>query len=393
MMIRPGKRANGGFTASNTLLVAMVLSIALHLVLYPVYRLAKGFHWAGYEKVVAFFTPKPSQYTPALLKWLTPKPKPLPQKQILQPTREIQVTIESQPPTVFLAVDPLQATVEEPKNPKYYSDKNSLAANREIKRESDDPNLDGKQKLIPFTMDVPRQNLQPAPVQNPTPRPPDKQASEEKNEDAKATDLPEKQPKEVAEERPKPKGGETIGDLALAKPSDRKLPSDGLANTDQGKGNEFKDKQTADQPAKPSRPRTLIEARSRMQDNTIAGQKMKQEGGVKHQLEFSALDAKATPFGAYDNAIVAAIQQRWYDLLDRSRFSGDRRGRVVLEFRLHSNGRISNMIVAENTVGDFLGSLCQSAVMDPAPYAKWPVEMQRLFSGDFREVRFTFHYN
>ena len=40
------------------------------------------------------------------------------------------------------------------------------------------------------------------------------------------------------------------------------------------------------------------------------------------------------PFGEYDHAIVVAVTQRWYDLLDSHRFAQDRTGEVVLQFRL-----------------------------------------------------------
>lgn len=392
MRWEPQTRPGSDAIASKTLVIGLVVSLAVHAALYEFYGVIKSLHWPGYTRLRALLTPKTSSFRPVLLDFFSQKKATLPKPSPLQPTREMTVVVQRDPPLSFLPVDPMQASVEEPKNPKFYSDKNSLAANREIKKESDQPNLDGKQTHMPFTMDVPRQNLKPVPVQTPQPRPPDKQPAEEKQPEAKPAELPEPQPKEVVEERPKPKGGDTIGDLALARPSDRKSPNDGQAETGQGLSQEFKDRKTAEKAAHPTRPRTLIEARARMQDNAIAGQKMRQEGGVKNRVEISALDAKATPFGAYDAAIVAAIQQRWYDLLDRARYSGDKRGKVVLEFRLHSSGRISNLTVAENTVGEFLGSLCQLAITDPAPYPKWPLEMQRLFGGDFRDVRFTFFY-
>jgi hypothetical protein len=392
MLLEPQTRPGGAAIASKTLVVALLVSLAVHGVLYELYGAIKSIHWSGYNRVRAMLTPKPGNFRPFLLDLFQKKNPSAPKKAALQPAREMTVVIERESPMSFLPVDPMQAAAEEPNNPKFYSDKNSLAANRDIKKESDQPNLDGKQTLIPFTMDVPRQNLKPEPIQAPQPRPPDKQAAEEKAPDTRLTDLPEPQPKEVAEEKPKPKGGDTVGDLALARPADRKFPSDGQADAGQGLGQNFVDRKTAEKAAKLSRPRTLIEARARMQENAIAGQKMQQEGGVKNRVEISALDAKATPCGAYDAAIVAAIQQRWYDLLDRCRYSGDKRGRVVLEFRLHANGRISNLTEAECTVGEFLSSLCQLAITDPAPYPKWPIEMQRLFGGDFRDVRFTFFY-
>jgi hypothetical protein len=123
----------------------------------------------------------------------------------------------------------------------------------------------------------------------------------------------------------------------------------------------------------------------------MQGEKMEQEGGVKRRAVESSLDVKATPFGAYDAAIVAQIQQRWYDLLDQSDFVRGHTGKVVLEFRLTYRGRIADMVTTENTVGELLALICQKAVLDPAPFAPWPSDMRRLY-GEYRPVRFTFYY-
>jgi len=146
--------------------------------------------------------------------------------------------------------------------------------------------------------------------------------------------------------------------------------------------------------AEGSRPRTLAEARARAQARSgLPGEKMKQDGGVKRRLEFAALDAKATPFGSYDAAFIEAVSQRWYDLLDQMSFDGYQRGKVVLQFALNYDGRITDMKVVEKTVGEALSLLCEMAVLDPAPYAPWPIELRRLVGSDQRRVQFTFYYN
>jgi hypothetical protein len=371
--------------ASRTLAWAAVVSLLVHLALYGGYRLLKTWHWAGYEKVMAAITPKPSAAPALLMQWLIPTPKP-PAPTLaprLEP-RELASLLPQPPPQVFVPVDPLAATAEEPPNARYYSDKNSRAANPEIKKESDQPNLDGQQTRIPRTADTEPTRLQPQPQQNPQPRPPDRQPAEKAPEADTARPAQPATAPPAPEPRP-PAERQSPGNLAFARPSEAIQPAT-PPRTPAEPGPE--------RPASPpARPRTLVEAKSRMQDNSIAGRKMKQEGGVKNRLAISALDAKATPFGAYDAMIVAAVQQRWYDLLERSRFSGDRRGVVVVDFQLHASGRVSGVELVESTVGDFLASLCQMAITDPAPYAKWPPEMQRLFAGGVRKVRFTFYYD
>ena len=105
----------------------------------------------------------------------------------------------------------------------------------------------------------------------------------------------------------------------------------------------------------------------------------------------ASLDTKATPFGAYDAALVEAISQRWFSLLDARDYASDSRGKVVLQFQLHYDGRITDMNMAANTAGEVLGLICQKAVLDPAPFAAWPSDMRRTL-GDSRNIQFTFIY-
>ena len=119
---------------------------------------------------------------------------------------------------------------------------------------------------------------------------------------------------------------------------------------------------------------------------------MKQDGGVR-RFRIEGLNAKATPFASYDQAIIEAIQSRWFNLLEERNFANNDSGRVVLTFRLNSDGSVTHLGVAESTVNELLAILCQKAVRDPAPYGAWPSDMRRLVGADFREVRFTFYYN
>lgn len=136
------------------------------------------------------------------------------------------------------------------------------------------------------------------------------------------------------------------------------------------------------------RPRTIKEALARRAESGLVGEKMK-EGGVKN-LGVSALDVRGMSFGAYDAAIIQAIQQRWYSLLE-SRPTP--RGKVVVGFRMHFDGRVSNVNISETQVGETYSTMCQQAIQDPAPYPKWPSDMRRQLQADHRDVKFTFHYN
>jgi outer membrane biosynthesis protein TonB len=138
-----------------------------------------------------------------------------------------------------------------------------------------------------------------------------------------------------------------------------------------------------------SRPRTIKEALARRAESGLVGEKMKQDGGVS-RLGISALDARGMAFGAYDAAVIQAIQQRWYSLLE-SRPTP--RGKVVVEFRMHFDGRVTDVKVNDADVGELYSLFCQKAIQDPAPYPRWPSDMRRQMQADHRDVRFSFFYN
>ena len=243
---------------------------------------------------------------------------------------------------MFIDVTPAQAVKEAPKDAKYYSALNSKAANPDPQLDSNVPKISGNQTQVPKTEDVPRTKQFPLQPTQPAPKP-------------------------VTAE-PRPRTDPAPGDLALAKPAPK--PDNGDAK-----------------PAERERPRRLADVPA------LAGEKMKQDGGVRQRVEMTSVDAKATPFGAYDGLFIAAVQSRWYSLLDSRDFARDRTGKVVVEFRLNYDGRITEMKEVENNVGELLGLLCQKAVLDPAPFDKWPSDLRRMVGADYREVRFTFYYN
>jgi hypothetical protein len=311
---------------------AFALSLAFHLLVFGTYQTGKKYNlWQSLHLPAWLHAPKILQEA---FKKKESQPPPQPQ--------DI--------PLMFVNVNPAQATAEAPKDAKFYSDKNSRAANPEPDKITDIPKISGNQTVVPKTEDVPREKFTPL-----QPSPP-------------------VQPPQVAQEELKPKPAQPPGDLVMAKPAPTPRPTDGDANE-----------------AKPPRPRTVKEALAQLQPSQLPGEKMKQDGGVQRRHEMASLDTKATPFGAYDAALVEAISQRWFTLLDERDYASDSRGKVVLHFRLHYDGRITDMNMTENTAGEVLGLICQKAVLDPAPFAAWPSDMRRTL-GDIRSIQFTFYY-
>lgn len=330
---------------------ALGLSVAIHLLAFGLLELTlclgvwRDVNWL--ERVKA-----------ALLGEPLPPPEPLKPAESPAPAQTM--------PLIFVDVEPSQATEEAPKETPYYSALNSRAANPDTSVDSNVPKITGEQTKVVKTTDTP---LPPAVPAHPVPPQPLQPAPQ-------TPDPPETR---MATAPPKPKGGDRLGDLAMARPALRPGPLDGSDRSDA--------EQLAVRP--PERPRRLAD----LPKHVLAGRKMKQDGGVKRYAVESSLDVRATPFGAYDAAIIAAIQQRWYALLDQNEFARDRSGHVVLDFRLNYDGRITELRVAENTVGEVLSAICQRAVLDPSPFAKWPPDMRRMVGNTYREVRFTFYYN
>jgi hypothetical protein len=325
-----------GLVMRHPLATAFAISLAVHTAFFGFWKLGKQLHWWEHQAT--------------WLLSLHKKKRPLPFAKIQPLAPPKQQPKQKQIPLTFVEVDPTTATKEAPKDAKYYSAQNSKAANPEATLELANPKVDGEQNKVVRLENVPKpgpQPLQPAIV-----------------------------PEKITEEA-KPKPAETIGDLAKVKPAEVKKPDNGIAEI------------ASDAPSLPvEKPRTLAAARARKQ--MLAGEKMKQDGGMRRPGHVS-LDAIATPFGSYDAAFIAAVQQRWYDLLDSQQFA-QRSGKVVLEFHLLYDGRITEMKVMDNEVGEVLGLICERAIKDPAPYGKWPDDMRRMVEKPYREVKFTFYY-
>jgi len=365
-MIRAGQSLDLWRAWTNSLVRAFALSLAFHFLLFSGIEIGRSM---GLWQTTAI----PAWLSQAAIESMRTaadqKNKP----------REPDLAGMHETPLLFVEVDPVQTTVVPPKEAKYYSSRNSTAANPDPVRETGAPKIDGKQTKVVKTMDMARLLPAPAPAKpEPKPEPPTPAPETPKPlQPTVAEARPEVKPQPaIAQEEVKlgPKPGDM--DIVTAQPKPAGAPP-------------------AAQPAAPSpepraRPRTIVAALA--QKGMLAGGKSQQDGGVKRRATMSSLDVKATPFGAYDAAIIAAIQQRWFDLLDQNDYTRGRTGKVMLDFRLMEDGRITVMQVSDNDVGELLGLICQRAVLDPAPYAPWPADMKRMLRSNYRDVRFTFYY-
>lgn len=100
-----------------------------------------------------------------------------------------------------------------------------------------------------------------------------------------------------------------------------------------------------------------------------------------------------SPFGEYESAIIKSIEQSWYALIDKTYFIQYPTGEVVLGFNITSDGKITDMKVLENNVGEIQLLMCKEAVLTNAPYPPWPADMLRMVGKNYRQVKFDFHYD
>jgi hypothetical protein len=326
-------------STDQLLLRALIISLLIHLTVFGVWKWGQSEGWW-----LNFHFPAWMHLTPKLLTPITPKklslvPKPQPQPSQL----------------IFVDTDPSLAEAAPPKKPKFYSANNSAAANPNPKNAAV-VDIRGSQTKIMKT--TPNTVLKPKPLE---PSPPQKEIAK------------------TPEAKPLPKQAYTPGDLVMAKPLEKAQEKNGQADT-------APVVETKPQPAH-QRPRTIAEA---MAQKGMVGEKSRQDGGVQQLKMDSSLDAMKTSYGDYDREFIDAVRTHWYQLLENTSTGT---GKVVVDFRMLPDGRITNLKISKNEVSDLLGIICQQAIFDPAPYRPWPEDMRRDIGRDYRDVTFTFFYS
>ena len=116
---------------------------------------------------------------------------------------------------------------------------------------------------------------------------------------------------------------------------------------------------------------------------------MKQSGGVA-RIGASALDVRLTGYGDYDARFVQSVRLAWLRFRDKPGWFHP--GKVVVDFKLHHDGTISELAVQQNLASVRQGYYCKEALTGPAPFEKWTGAMRREIGSDVRACRFSFHY-
>jgi hypothetical protein len=105
-------------------------------------------------------------------------------------------------------------------------------------------------------------------------------------------------------------------------------------------------------------------------------------------------NAPANPISHdYDHAVLTKISDHWQQMMDTNLFATPPPvGQAKLEFRLFSDGRVSDIKVDSATVEERRITLCKQAILDCAPFADWPKEMRQAYTNDYRIIHFTFTF-
>jgi hypothetical protein len=314
------------------ILRALILSLVIHCLAFFVYKMGESEGWWTHWRM--------PRWMQIVSRVLAPD---IPKKVATVPPRLVPLT--------FVEVDPAKALQDSPKNPKFEGAHNTVAANPEIVKPADVPDIKGKQTKYLKTVE----NAKPKTVAaQPTP-PPQPAATPAVMKKAYA-------PGDLASERPAPKAQEqekTGADVA----------------TD-----------TQAQPLVHKRPRLLADVPGR---NGTLGEMTQQTGGV-HRIEGVSLDVKGSALGGYEAQMFNAIETKWDQLL--THVTPNVFGKVVLEFELHPNGSVTHIKVTHNDVNDELMWYCNLAVSSTQPYGEWPRQMRMDYPDPVR-IQITFYYD
>jgi hypothetical protein len=334
---------------------AAVLAVAAHLLILLL--------WTG----AAVWVRRAPDQAPDWVKSLVQPTAAVPQR----PVDPAQDPAWQEVPLTFIEVDPALAVKDPPRDARFYSAANALSGQPIPSQKAlKDPEITGVQKSMPKTFDTAK----------PSPSPP--QARPKVEEVPATPETAVRQEKKEAQAAQPLGGVREAGETQLAKV---------VPKAQSDRPQEERKSVEAQEPGAPRRKPIKRLDQAMEQKGIVRGEKMLQQGGAGRFSISPSFDVKSTPFGEYDLRMIAAVQERWWALLEERHYALERTGKVVLKFRLHGDGSISQMTTAESNVGETLSFTCEAAVMGASPFGRWPsvLKAQAL---DPREITFTFHY-
>ncbi len=135
------------------------------------------------------------------------------------------------------------------------------------------------------------------------------------------------------------------------------------------------------------------ESRQSLAVKTHAGPMLKETQGTHNAAtNLASVDAKFTPFGAYQEMMYEAIASEWDNECAKFSFNLRDAGTAVeIQFSINSQGEIADLQVLNSTATRGATLMCVNAIKVPAPYSAWSKEMVAVL-GNSTEFRITFYY-
>ena len=367
---------------------ALTVTLTVHI------AVAAGIIWGGWMETHSMgFNPKPREVliTVDMSDTFSAQPNAavIPAEQKEENIAEPEKPNKIQKPNIFVPVNPESTTPDPPeKNTPFYSNANTKAANEKPEKTNrQQPFIDGKNELFPGTFNNNNSSLNPIPKSATQPA----QVATAPQPVPRAQLLPQeavKIPDELVPLDPGPLPPARDEQTTLP---DAPQPNDTLGDPlplHNGIANNSLLPTLPEGPEKAKAP-TVAEQKRRLEAGVLASRKMKQSGGVA-RIGVPALDVRLTGYGDYDARFVQSVRLAWLRFRDKPGWF--RPGKVVVDFKLHHDGTISELAVQQNLATSMQGYYCKEALAGPAPFEKWTEAMRHEIGADVRACSFSFHY-
>ncbi|WP_269522941.1 hypothetical protein [Coraliomargarita parva] len=135
--------------------------------------------------------------------------------------------------------------------------------------------------------------------------------------------------------------------------------------------------------------RPMPRERPRLSPELITGPLLDSRGSASRRGAI-ALDATFSEFGEYEQQFYAALQVGWYQEIDFFQ-PIDTGAKVLVEFTLHMDGKITEVKVLHSTASTIATTICENAIVKRSPFRPWTKEMVEVF-GEKRTLRVMFNY-
>jgi outer membrane biosynthesis protein TonB len=125
---------------------------------------------------------------------------------------------------------------------------------------------------------------------------------------------------------------------------------------------------------------------------SVTGTNSNPSVSAKRQVLIAAPKLKTKQVRQYGEMLFTTIKRHWTELLNGMEYPIHAKGKVVVIFYVHQDGRVTDVEDVESTAGSVASLICLKAVSDCSPFKPWPSGMKEKLGSDEYCVQFTFFY-